>query len=256
MRWLPVSLLIAACAIPGIAQEFEVASVKVSTAADNSSHTHTDRDKLTAENVSLRRLILMAYGLKDYQLEGPDWLAAQRYDIAAKFPADFPQYRDIRDQAKYEAGFEAVMQKLLADRFKLAVHRSQKVMPAYGLVEAKGGIKIKQRPDSGSHDSTSKGTHYQGTCVTMPQFAAFLAGQVDLPVLDTIGPTGCYDFTLDWVPEPKSPTDGRGEAVADAPMGPTLMLAIQEQLGLKLDPRKAPIDIVVVDHAEKVPTEN
>ncbi len=89
----------------------------------------------------------------------------------------------------------------------------------------------------------------------MSRFAEFLARRMDLPVLDMTGLTGVYDLTLDWVPETRQSSDSKAVA-SDSPSGPALPEAVQEQLGLKLETRKAPLQIVVVDHAEKVPTEN
>jgi uncharacterized protein (TIGR03435 family) len=124
------------------------------------------------------------------------------------------------------------------------------------VVVGKKGIQSKESPCSGSQ-SNSDNTHYMATCVTMNRFAEFLARRMDLPVVDMIGLKASYSLTLDWVPEPRQSAESKGGAVAaDSPAGPALPDAIQEQLGLKLETRKAPIEIVVVDHAERVPTEN
>jgi uncharacterized protein (TIGR03435 family) len=223
-------------------QEFEVVSVKPSKSASNSSHMNSDQGRLTATNTSLRNLIVLAYGVKDYQVEGPDWLQLERFDIAAKFPEALTGNRE-----KYDAWLQAMMRHMLAERFKLAVHRDSKLFPVYGLAVGKSGIKFKAVPDCDSHNQNSDNTHYTGKCVSMDSFAAFLARRVDLPVLDMTSLKGFYDLTLDWVPEPKGD---------DLPQGPTLRVAVEEQLGLKLETRKAPIEILVVDHAEKSPTEN
>jgi uncharacterized protein (TIGR03435 family) len=246
MRGMLVCALMAVCVAAG--QEFEVVSVKPNKSGTNSSHSNSDRGMLTSENLTLRSLIVMAYGIKDYQLEGPNWLASDRYDVAARFPEALPE-----DREKYRAAFGAMMQKMLADRFKLAVHRDQKTFPVYGLVVGKKGIKCEAVTCKGSN-SNSSNTHYQSTCTTMKDFAAWLSRPMDNPVLDMTGLTASYKVTLDWVPEPRS---GEGKnASADPPTGPTLTEALQDQLGLKLEPRKAPIEIIVVDHAERVPTEN
>src|SRR5262245_31508398 len=145
-----------------------------------------------------------------------------------------------------------MMQKMLADRFELTVHRSEKSFSVYGLVAAKNGIKFKEVPDTGSNNSSSSGTKYTGTCVNMENLAAFLSRRVELPVLDMTGLKGYYDLKMEWAEEPKT-KDG---APADPPNGPALTTALQEQLGLKLEPRKVPLDLLIVDHAEKMPTEN
>jgi len=237
---------VAACLVRG--QEFEAVSVKPNKSGSGGSHSRGDRGLFTAENLTLRSLIVSAYGIKDYQLEAPDWLRSERYDLAARLPHDLPE-----DRKQYRAAFGAMMQKMLSDRFKLAIHRSQKSMPVYGLVVGKKGLKGEELTCN-CCNSNSNNTHYWSTCTTMDGFAEFLSGRMDAPVLDMTGLSASYKITLDWVAEPRQSTDGK--AGADAPPGPTLTEALQDQLGLKLEPRKAPIEIIVVDHAEKVPTEN
>lgn len=206
---------------------------------------------LTSTNVSLRSMIVDAYGMKDFQVQGPDWLSSERFDVAAKFPEALPN-----DREKYRVALRAMMQKMLVDRFKLVVRRDQKTLSVYGLVVGKRGIKFKEVPDTGSH-SRSNNTHFAGT-VPMATLAEFLSRRMDMPVLDMTGLKGSYDLTLDWFPEPQQSREGKGDVplVADSPSGTTLPEAVQEQLGLKLELRKAPIEILIVDHAERVPTEN
>jgi uncharacterized protein (TIGR03435 family) len=250
MRGIVVCLLMSCSACGALAQEFEVVSVKPDTSGANSSSTNTNQGRLTATNVSLRSLIVMAYGIRDYQLEGPDWLASERYDLAAKFPEALPKDRDKRN-----AALGAMMQKMLADRFKLAIHRDQKQFAVYGLTVGKKGIKFKEVPGGGSSSSSNNNNHYVGKAISMSQFAEFLARRMDLPVLDMTGLTAVYDLTLDWVPEPRQSSESKAPA-GDSLSGPALPEAIQEQLGLKFEARKAPLELVVVDHTEKVPTEN
>jgi uncharacterized protein (TIGR03435 family) len=254
MRKIVVCMGMAALAWAALGQEFEAVSVKPNKSGSNGSHSKSDPGMLTATNTNLRSLILLAYHLKDYQLEGPDWLGTERFDVAAKFPEALPQ-----DPEKYNAALGAMMQKMLADRFKLAVHRAQKMFAVYGLIVEKSGIKFKEGADceSRGQSSNSDNNHYSGTCVSMDTFASSLARRMDLPVVDMSGLKGRYDVTLDWVPEPRQGADGKSDAPAtDAPSGPSLPLALQEKLGLKLEARKTPIEILIVDHAEKVPTEN
>lgn len=259
MRGTSVCILLAAFSCVALCQEFEVVSVKPNKSISYNSSVTTDRGRLMATNVSLKGLIWRAYGIEDYQVAGPDWLSSERFDVAATFPEALP-----KDREKYDAAFHVMMQNMLADRFKLAVHREQKIRPAYGLIVGKSGIKFKQAPDSdcGSHSRNNNGTHFVGTCVSMGAFAEFLARRrdlpVDLPVLDVTGLQGFYNLTLDWIPEPRQSDESKGglPVVADNPSGPTLLVALQEQLGLKLETRKAPIEILIVDHAERAPSEN
>jgi uncharacterized protein (TIGR03435 family) len=236
MTAIPAALLFAAFAGAAGAQEFEVVSIKPNKSLDSHSGTHSDQGRMTATNVSLRSLIVTAYDIRDYQLEGPDWLSSERFDIAAKFPEALP-----KDREAYNAAFHAMVRKMLDDRFKLAIHRDSKTFRIQELVAEKDGIKFKQVTDNDSHSQNSNNTHYVGSCVSMIAFAAFLSQMGDYPVLDKTGLQGCYDLKLDWGVEPD---------------GPTLTDAMREQLGLKLETRRAPLEIVVVDHVEKVPTGN
>jgi uncharacterized protein (TIGR03435 family) len=247
---LVLTLTAFASAISG--QEFEVVSVKPNKSGSGSSSSNSDQGRLTAINLSLRQLIVMAYSLKDYQVQGPDWLGSEHFDIAAKFPEALP-----KDREKYNRALSAMMQQMLTERFKLAIHREQKTFSVYGLVVGKNGIKFKEAPPGDSHNSSSNNNHYTGKAVSMETLAEVLSRREDLPVVDMTGLKGFYDLTLDWVPEPKQSLDGKGEAApADAPTGPVLPVALQEQLGLRLESRRAPIEILVVDHAEKLPSEN
>jgi uncharacterized protein (TIGR03435 family) len=197
-------------------------------------------------------MIVRAYGLKDYQVEGPEWLRSERFDVAAKFPEALPN-----DREKYAAALRAMMKQMLIERFKLAAHTDQKTMSVYGLVVAKKGIKFKEVPDTGSH-SNSDDNHYEGTGVKMTDFAAFLSSRLGQPVLDMTGLTGAYALKLDWVREARTPAETPSvvPVAADGPPGTNIPSAIQDQLGLRIEGRKAPIEILIVDRCERVPTEN
>ena len=233
-------------------------SVKPNKSIALNSGFTTDHGRLMATNVSLRGLIVRAYGIQDYQVEGPVWLSSERFDVSATFPDGLPKDRD--------AVFRAMMQNMLAERFKLAAHREQKTRPVYALILGKNGIKFKEAPDSdcGSHGRTSSDIHFTGTCISMDAFAEFLARRaqrrdlpVDLPVLDMTGLKGFYNLTLDWIPESRPSGEGKGNVpVGESSSGVTLMVALEEQLGLKLETRNAPIEILIVDHAERAPSEN
>ena len=242
MRWILACLTLATSL--ALAQEFEVVSIKPNRSGDNSSHSSSNQGRLTATNNSLRVLIQMAYGLPDYQVDGPDWLWTERFDLAAKFPEELP-----KDRVKYREGLQAMLQKMLQGRFHLEVHREQRTMAVYGLVVDKKGTKFEEVPEGPSH-SSSNNNHYQGTAVSMANFATVLSRRMDLPVIDMTGLRGFYNLKLDWVPEAK------GDAASDAPAGPNLPEALQDQLGLKLEHRKAPVEVLVVDGVDKAPSEN
>jgi uncharacterized protein (TIGR03435 family) len=230
-----------------LGQEFEVVSIKPNTSMSGSSRSSSDQVMLRGTNLSLRSLILTAYGIRTYQLEGPDWLESQRFDITGKFSEVLP-----KDREKANAAYQSMMQKMLADRFKVTVHRDRKPMAVYGLLVEKGGIKFKEVP-AGHSSSNSHNTHYTGSGVSMEVFAAFLSGQMDLPAINMTGLAGSYDLKLDWVAESQNQANGEPSEPA---AGQTIQDAIQDQLGLKIERRKAPVEILIVDHAEKVPTEN
>uniref|UniRef100_Q01NA8 Soil-associated protein, TIGR03435 family n=1 Tax=Solibacter usitatus (strain Ellin6076) TaxID=234267 RepID=Q01NA8_SOLUE len=215
--------------------EFEAASVKPNKSGSNHSESHGTPGQLVALNMSLRAYICRAFNVRDYQVSGPDWLGSEKFDIVAKYP---PHSGDSQPGPR--------LQKLLADRFKLAIHRETKESPVYALLPAKNGPKIKPVEDKGDHSTNSERGKFVGTGVTMARFAEFLARYMDRPVVDLSDMKGVYNITLEWTPD---------EAGADA-SGPTLLTAIQQQLGLRLQPQKAPIEILVVDHAERIPVEN
>lgn len=241
--------LLAAFVLIALCQEFEVVSIRPSKRESNGSLSNSDPLQFTAKNNTLKRLIMRAYGVNEYQVTGADWINNERFDVAAKYPEALP-----KDPHQAALKLQAMLQKMLQDRFKLAIHHEQKTFPVYGLNVAKSGIKFKPALNCDSHNWKSDKAHYQATCISMDTFAAFLAGRPDLPenlpVLDMTGLKGFYDLKLEWTPESLY-----GPAETD-PSGPTLRSALQEQLGLKLETRKAPVDLIVVDHAEKLPTEN
>lgn len=248
MSKLCLCLAIAAGAAMG--QAFEVVSVKPSKELSNGSHSSSNQGRFTGENLPLRAMILMAYGINDYQLEGPEWLRSARFDVAAKFPEELP-----KDREKYNAGLHAMMRQMLVERFQLTVHREQKTLPVFTLVVGKNGIKFQQVADTGSHSQNNNNGHYKGECVSMESLASFLSRQAGEPVLDRTGLTGFFNLTLEWTPETRQAGDGKPEPLSDA-LAPPLAAALQEQLGLRLEARKAPVEIVVVDHAGRTPTEN
>jgi uncharacterized protein (TIGR03435 family) len=241
MRRIGVCLLLASACL---GQEFEVVSIKPNKSGSGDFGSNGDQGRFTTNNMSLKTLIMMAYGVRNYQVEGPEWLGSERFDIAAKLPGELP-----KDPEKSKAAFQTMMQKMLSERFKLTVHHDTKSFAVYGLFVGKNGIKFKEVPNTGSQ-SKSKNNHYSGGSVSMAGFAGFLSGRMDLPVVDMTGLKGAYDLTLDWVPESRQ---GDGSTT---PAGPILRDALQDQLGLRLEHRKTPIDILIVDHAERIPTEN
>jgi uncharacterized protein (TIGR03435 family) len=155
-----------------------------------------------------------------------------------------------------------MLQSLLADRFKLKPHHETKQAPAYVLVLAKNGAKMKKEPD----DTTTEYTHSDRTYITyhaapINDLAARLTFLMGRPVLDKTGLTGKYDIALQWMPDsgqasmPGPDSGQQGNAPPPDSSGPSIFTALQEQLGLKLESITAPVEHIVIDHVER-PSEN
>jgi uncharacterized protein (TIGR03435 family) len=223
---------------------FEVASVKPSSAdPDSSSGIGTGHGRLDANNVTLKRCIMGAYGVGPLQISGgPDWIESDRFEISAK--ADQP----IND----DAVLMLMLQGLLAERFKLALHRETRTISSLVLEVAKNGPKLEKAEAGESITNTS--TSNSGVTIDvhrtdMDTFARVIARNMSLPVVNSTGLVGIFNFKLSWTPEStKAGTSGTIE-------GPSVFTAIQEQLGLRLRSQKAPVEILVIDHVER-PSEN
>ncbi len=199
-------------------------------------------------------LIAAAYNLplgsESRLLKGPEWLQSNvdQYEIEAKIPDALFAAMQKMTPAQQREQVSLMEQSLLADRFKLRVHFEKTEMPVYALVVAKGGTKLTPAPD-GETSLTSLGNQMgmkmTAKSVAIDQLARspFLIGAAGMLVVDQTGLKGAYDFTLTWKPE----TVTAPEETSDAP---SLFTAIQEQLGLRLVPSRAPVEVIVVDHVE------
>jgi len=254
-------------------------------------------------NCNLTMLIMQAYDIKPYQLSAPGSMDAERFDITAKVPVGATKEQ-----------FRLMLQNLLAERFKLAIHRDKKEMQVYDLVVAKGGPKLTESVEEAPKDDPSdapppfpppggrgrgpnldkdgypvipKGcngcimvvgggkAHLHSEKQTMKEFADMMSNQVGKPVFDATGLKGKYDIDVSFEmgammmrgPGGLPPPPGGGPAPAtagstplgdsaDSDTGTPIASAIQSQLGLKLESKKGQVEMVVVDHVEKVPTEN
>ncbi len=241
----------AAAAQPGAAPAFEVASIRAAAAAGRGGGRgefglggrgviNTEPGSLTMRNVNMRTAIGWAYGVKEFQVVGPAWLAGDRYTIAAK-AAD----------AASEDRLRLMLRALLADRFKLAAHQEEKVMPYYLLTAAKSGPKFKESEGEGEPQMQPGRGMTTVTLTHMPlsRLVEMLENMLSAPVIDQTGLKGQYDATLNIAQYVSSPVQ-----MDDIPS--FVSGAVQDLLGLKLEPKKGPVQVVVVDHAEKVPTEN
>jgi uncharacterized protein (TIGR03435 family) len=231
---------------------FEVASIKLSNAPKSEMGAqeaiHASPGSLTMNNVTMTSCLKWAYKVQDPQIfSGPAWIRADRFTIAAKSgePAGDDQLR-------------AMLQTLLTDRFKMALHRESKTMTAFALVAGRSGVKVQP---SGLTPSTTEGEpEMQGRLkfvarrFTMTDLAAFVAGNTQSLVVDMTGMSGRFDFTVDISPYFSIDTPMRKDEVQGI-LAAAYQSALQAQLGLKLESRKAPVEVLVIDHAEK-PTEN
>jgi uncharacterized protein (TIGR03435 family) len=232
---------------------FEVASVKPNKigSAGGKDEIRESVDStpssLAMRSVSLKSCLKWAYGVKDYQISGPGWLASEKYDVVAKTgrPATDDELR-------------LMLQTLLAERFQMALHRETKELPMYALVVGKSGPKLQEsKGGSGSKEhgiTIDKGALvYKNT--SMPELADRLSAGVfgvNRPVLDKTGLTGSFDFSVK-LAESIAELKGSIRSMAD---DPTIMMDALQQIGLKLEPQKGPVEILVIDKVEKVPTEN
>ena len=213
---------------------FEVASIKphVGTVTAWGGSFHGPR--LTETAITLRELIEDAYDLRNDQIAGgPSWIGSDRYDIDAKAEGDAALTRVQQQQ---------ILQALLADRFQLQVHRETKEMPVYALVAGKNGSKLKENSADAKGPNfvrgTTAGMHMEASNGTMENLARQLSFTAGRPVVDKTGLTGFYAFTLDWT----SATD------SDLP---SVFTAVQEQLGLRLESQRAPVEMLLIDQAER-----
>ena len=242
VRLIAVSVtlpLILAAAPP----EFEVATVKQSPPPEGDliqiNLGRLLNDKLTFGNASLSDCLKYAYGIaSDAQLVGPEWIKSKdvRFDIVAQAPPNTPH-----DQV------ELMLQTLLAERLKVTVHHEQRELPHLALIAGKNGPKLKEAKASTAGNSAMRG-RINANNMQMRGLATLLSRFERQTVVDKTGLKGYFEFKLDWTPDDGIKSDDSG--------GPSLFSAVQEQLGLKLESQKGPLDVLVVDHAEKMPTDN
>jgi uncharacterized protein (TIGR03435 family) len=279
------NLLVPTLAIAAFGQTgpatFEVASVKVANpnpqpsaggARIASGCRRPTGGSVQCNNATLKTILMQAYGVKAYQVEGPAWLESEHYDVMAKIPEGVA----VEQVA-------AMMQALLAERFKVVLHKDSRMLPAYDLTIAKGGIKMKEvdaaevaahaagtappapkaadrnaMPALGSFTvrMSNSGARTERGKMSMAQITNLLSNTVGRPVTDQTGLTGTYEMELTYMGDPPAlPGNAAVTPPADSPIA-TIFQAVQESLGLKLEPKKAPLDVLVIESANKVPTEN
>jgi uncharacterized protein (TIGR03435 family) len=226
---------------PDTRPAYEAASVKLNTSGSDNSSSNGSTGQVVFTNQTLKRLIERAYNVNPFQVSGPDWIEKVHVDIAAKYPPDTKNDDRV-----------LMLRALLEERFKLAVHRESKEAQGYALVVAKSGFKLKPVEPGGSGTDSNGGrvTNLKATKVSIGQLADFLARRLGGIVVDKTGLDGVYDFELQWSNDDQNPNAAEADPV------PTLFEALQGTLGLRLQPQKVPVEIIVVDHVERVPIEN
>lgn len=237
---------------------YDVVSVHENKSGTNNVRVSTVEAAFTATNVSLSNLVSMAYDIRQNLISGlPGWAESTHFDISAKVSEpDIAALKKLSREQRH-----AMLAALLADRFHLKAHVETRTLPVYDLVIAKGGSKLTENiapnPDSPDQPKTpfnlKRGSmmidesQMTAVGVAISNLAQNLAFRVERNVIDKTGLTGRYDFTLKWRPDDKPAADDNNN--------PDLFTALQEQLGLKLEPSKGPVDTLVVDHVE-MPTAN
>jgi len=269
---------------------FEVASIRASepiAAQGVTAGVHIDGAQVRCVLLSLKDYVRIAYKVKDYQIEGPDWMASARFDIVAKLPSGA-----TAEQVPEMVG------ALLAERFQMKMHRDSKEFPVYGLVVGKSGPKLKASPADAPADgadagkgsvnvvaaSSTTGTvidlgkgssvsilyasnRIEAKKITMAGFADVMARFTDRPVVDMTQIQGAYDFKLDFSPEDFRVMIIRAAVIAGATLPPEALKVLDttsgdttfsalETIGLKLEARRAPLEVLVIDHMERTPSDN
>jgi uncharacterized protein (TIGR03435 family) len=256
--------------------KFEVATVKPAApltgrGIPRGGPGSADPGRINFTYASMKNLLMTAYAMKINQITGPAWIDTERYDIVATVPPGA-----TKEQVN------VMLQNLLADRFKLVVHRETRDLPLYELVVAKNGSKMKPyvedpkapKPEPGQPFARGKDGNPippPGTLMmsqspgrmrataskqSMSRLTDLLAGRVERPVIDKTGLAGDFDYSLEFRPEGPNALPPGPQGAPDASDAPDIFTAVQEQLGLKLESKKGPIEMLVVDRAEKVPAEN
>ena len=238
---------------PGAPAAYAVASVKPNKSSDDRFMLRPlPGGGLTATGVTLKMLVMFAYGVAGYQISAaPNWLGVDRWDLEAK--TDGVQGRLPLAQS------QALLRQLLEDRFQLKTRRETRKIEVYALRVAKSGLKLKSHSGDTAGSNTSFGFGSASfTDSSLPGLAGQLTLYLDRPVLDRTGIQGRWDFTLQWTPAPNEsspqamglPPRAEPPRPADS-NGPSIFTALREQLGLKLESTKGPVDILVIEHVER-----
>ena len=226
------------------AQEFEVASIKPNKSSGNNSGIHNSNGLWRANNITVKSLMINAFEVLPEQIAGaPSWIDSENFDIEARYETDPALSKS--DNSKSNS---LRLQALLASRFGLAFHRETKEWQSYVLVAGKKGPKLTPTEMKEGAPMRSSNGHMECKGATIENLARNLAFRLGRPVVDETGLEGRFDFTLDFEPESAARMDDKQNPIAGVDAkGPSLFSAVQDQLGLKLESRKAPVVMLVVD---------
>ena len=214
--------------------EFDAVSIKASSARSGwlAIGTNANPGSVTLTGTTPKDVIARAYSLKRYQVFGPAWIDQEHYDIIARAAG-----------RASDAEQRLMLKAMLADRFQMVAHTETRTLPAYELVVGKKGPKLEAaKADEMGSRVFPNAPGISGKQISMPRLAELLSLKLDRPVADETGLPGVFDIELKWTPDTAEP---------DADLGPSVFTAIQEQLGLRLEGKKLPIDVLVIDHISK-----
>src|SRR5215469_4430335 len=257
---------------------FEVATIKPASGDDRrSAMMFQPGGGFRATGVTVKALLTLAYDVREFQISGgPKWIETDRFDITAKAergastnadsePAGPPPRLSDQERKTMQEQMAQRLQALFADRFHLAFHKETKEQQVYALVVGKGGSKL-QPAQAGASDRQrmmrmGRGS-VDGQGVPVEFLIRAISGHLGRPVIDRTGLTGNFDIKLQWTPDPGQALTPLGgapppgvEPPPSDPNGPSIFTALQEQLGLRLESQKGPVDLIVIDRVER-PTEN
>jgi uncharacterized protein (TIGR03435 family) len=231
---------------------FDVASIRPSDPSSHGTNVGiSPSGSFRASGVTVMALLQDAYDVRGFQISGgPGWITTDRYDIVTKNESAGPTKADLTGMGDaqrnaFRAAMMARVRGLLEDRFQLKIHRETKEMQVYGLVAAKGGPKLQPMATGGRESSLSisrtdgGNMHVTGKGLPMANLVRYLSDQSGRQVIDETGLTGKYDFQFAFAPD-------LGDAT-----GPSLFTAIQQELGLRLESKRGPVEVIVIDGVEK-----
>lgn len=238
MRSVAPAILAAGLCLGQVTPQFDVVAIRPSRTGEPGGGMTQIGGGVSVRNLSVNMLIEIAYNLKSFEISGgPGWVSTARYDIEAKAEGN-PSFQERLK----------MLRPLLADRFQLKFHHETRQMRIYSLTVAKGGPKLRSAAARG-YIRVGRGL-LEGKGVTMPTLADLLGGSLDQRVIDKTGITGGFDIKLQWTPMEREVDFPDGDSPGDA-SGPSLFTAIREQLGLKLEPAKGPVEVLVIDHIDR-----